>query len=53
MATRTSIIGTLICGSSSRGSMRIEKRPRSSEAATTMGVSLESMKIDAMRPAKP
>ena len=53
MPTKMSIIGTLICGSSSRGSMRTEKRPSSSEAATAMGVSLESMNSDAMRPAKP
>ena len=53
MVTMTSIMGTLICGSSSRGSISTAKRPSSSAAATRMGVSFESMKSDDMRPAKP
>ena len=52
-ATITSIIGTLICGSSSRGSIRIAKRPSSREATTIIGVSFELMNIAARRPAKP
>jgi hypothetical protein len=43
MATITSTIGTLICGSSSRGSMTTAAAPSSTEAMTTSGVSLESM----------
>ena len=51
--TMMSIIGTLIWGSSSRGSMSTAKKPSSREAATMIGVSFESMKSDAIRPAKP
>ena len=44
IATITSSIGTWICGSSSRGSIRTAKAPSSTEANTMSGVSLESMK---------
>ncbi len=53
MATMTSIIGTLICGSSSRGRRSTAKTPSSRDAAIRMGVSFESIKSDAIRPAKP
>ena len=53
MATSTSIIGTLICGSSSRGSMMIAAAPSSTDVMTTSGVSFESMNAArAMRPAR-
>ncbi len=53
MATSTSIIGTLICGSSSRGSSNVAAAPRRIEVMTSSGVSLELMNVRAMRPAIP
>ena len=53
MATMTSIIGTLICGSSSRGSKTTAAAPSSTEATMISGVSLESINAAAMRPAMP
>src|SRR6185369_4240980 len=49
----TSIIGTLICGSSSRGNRMIAAAPSSTEVMVIKGVSLESMKARATRPARP
>jgi len=49
----TSTIGTLICGSSSRGSRTMAPRPRRIEVTTRSGVNFESIKARAMRPAKP
>jgi hypothetical protein len=49
----TSIMGTLICGSSSRGSWRTANRPSRIEAMTTIGVSFASMNRAARRPARP
>ena len=43
METITSTIGTLICGSSSRGSIITANTPSSSDAMTMSNVSLESM----------
>jgi hypothetical protein len=43
----------LICGSSSRGSIKIEKTPRRIDASTMMGVSFEVAKMAASLPAKP
>src|SRR6266540_1739504 len=53
MDTSTSTIGTLICGSSSRGSISTAASPSSTEVTMTSGVSLESMNVFAMRPAMP
>ena len=53
MDTSTSTIGTLICGSSSRGSMTTANTPSNSDAMTINSDSLESMKDCAMRPAMP
>ena len=53
ICTKTSIIGTMICGSSSRGSFQTEKTPVSSDAAMISGVSFESIKACAKRPARP
>jgi hypothetical protein len=53
MATSTSTMGTLICGSSSRGSRSTAKRPSRIEAMIAIGVSFESMKYAARRPANP
>ena len=53
MPTKTSIIGTMICGSSSRGSIHTEKAPISSEAPMNSGVSLELIQARATRPAMP
>src|SRR5487761_2072478 len=53
MDTSTSTIGTLICGSSSRGSITTANPPSSSDAMTISSVSLESMNVCAMRPARP
>ncbi len=53
METSTSTIGTLICGSSSRGSITTANTPSSSDAMTMSSVSLESMNDCAMRPAMP
>ena len=51
--TKMSIMGTMICGSSSRGSRSTAPIPRRMEAATISGVSLESMKAWASLPARP
>ena len=53
METSTSIIGTLICGSSSRGSRSVAAAPSSIEVMTISGVSFESMNACAIRPARP
>ena len=53
MEIMTSIMGTLICGSSSRGSMTTAITPKRNEAMMMISVSLESTKAAAMRPAKP
>ena len=53
METSTSIIGTLICGSSSRGRSRVAAAPRRIEVMTSSGVSFEPMNDRAMRPANP
>ena len=53
METSTSIIGTLICGSSSRGRSNVAAAPSRIEVMTSSGVSLESMNARAMRPAIP
>ncbi len=53
ISTKTSIIGTMICGSSSRGSFQIEKTPTASEATMISGVSFELMKAWASLPAIP
>ena len=51
--TKTSIIGTMICGSSSRGSNTTAPAPSRTAATTISGVSFESMKKRTMRAAKP
>ena len=51
--TITSIIGTMICGSSSRGRLMVAKTPAARAAMMIRGVSLLSMKAEATRPAKP
>ena len=43
ISTKMSIIGTMICGSSSRGSFQTAKAPIRSEAVMNSGVSLESI----------
>jgi len=48
-----STIGTVICGSSSRGVSSTAKAPTSSDAMIRSGVSLESMKKWATLPAGP
>ena len=53
ICTKTSIIGTMICGSSSRGSFHTAKAPSSNEPAITSGVSLESIQAWANFPAGP
>jgi len=53
MFTITSTIGTLICGSSSRGRSMIAAMPSRTATMTMSGVSFESMKACAMRPATP
>ena len=53
MATITSTIGTLICGSSSRGNNTMAAVPNKMAAMMSSGVSLESMKAAATRPAMP
>ncbi len=47
---KTSTIGTLICGSSSRGVTSTAKAPSRSEATTSSGVSFESRKAAATLP---
>src|SRR5690349_24326055 len=49
----TSIMGTEICGSSSRGVARIASSPTAREARVMSGVSFERRKRPAMRPATP
>jgi len=51
--TKTSIIGTMICGSSSRGSRSTAPMPSKTAAAMMSGVSLELMNACARRPAGP
>src|ERR1043166_1351722 len=53
METSTSTMGTWIWGSSSRGSSQTAARPNNTEARTIKGVSLESTKARAIRPARP
>ena len=53
ICTKTSIMGTMICGSSSRGSFQTAKAPISSDAAIISGVSLEPIQAWANRPAGP
>ena len=52
-AAMTSIIGTEICGSSSRGVARMPSRPTAREAMARSGVSLECRNLWASRPANP
>ncbi len=51
ICTNTSSMGTTICGSSSRGVIRIAKAPASSAPAMNSGVSFELMKVRAISPA--
>ncbi len=51
--TKTSIIGTMICGSSSRGSFHTAKAPSASDATMNRGVSLEWIQADVILPAMP
>ncbi len=51
--TSTSIMGTLICGSSSRGNSQTAPNPNSTDATMIRGVSFDSMKACANRPAIP
>ena len=53
METSTSIIGTLICGSSSRGRSATAATPSSTDVTMISGVSLELMNERAIRPAMP
>ena len=53
MATITSIIGTLIWGSSSRGNNQTAAKPSNTDVTMIKGVSFESMKACAIRPARP
>ena len=53
ICTKTSTIGTMICGSSSRGSFHTAKAPSSREPAITRGVSLEPIQTLANFPARP
>ena len=53
MLTKTSSMGTTICGSSSRGVCQILNRPSKSAATITSGVSGETMNACAMVPARP
>ena len=53
ISTRTSTIGTMICGSSSRGSATMANAPSASEAPMKSGVNFELMKAAASRPAAP
>jgi len=53
MATSTSIIGTLICGSSSLGSRVMARKPRRREATMPSGVNFELINARARPPAKP
>ena len=53
ICTNTSIMGTMICGSSSRGSFHTAKAPISSAAQINSGVSLDAIQARAKRPAGP
>src|SRR5579875_1009765 len=53
IVTKTSIIGTTICGSSSRGVSRMAKAPTRMAKIITRGVNFELMKARARRPASP
>ena len=53
ICTNTSIMGTMICGSSSRGSFHTAKAPMSRAAQINRGVSLEEIHAWAKRPAGP
>ena len=53
MPTKTSTMGTMIWGSSSRGSFQTAKAPAAREAAMKRGVSLEWIQAAARRPAMP
>jgi len=46
METMTSIMGTLICGSSSLGSITIARIPKRTEPIIPRGVSFESVKTE-------
>ena len=51
ICTKTSSMGTTICGSSSRGVRRMAKPPSSSENRMNSGVSFELMNCPAIAPA--
>ncbi len=51
--TKTSTIGTMICGSSSRGNFHTAKAPSNSEPAITSGVSFDPIQARANFPAGP
>jgi hypothetical protein len=53
ISTKTSTIGTMICGSSSRGSATTASAPSAIEARMKSGVSLELMNAAANLPAAP
>jgi hypothetical protein len=53
MPTSTSIIGTLICGSSSRGRLQVANTPSSTDPRISSGVRGESMNFAARVPAMP
>ena len=53
MSTNTSIMGTMICGSSSRGSAITAKAPSAIEATMKSGVKREFANAAARRPAAP
>ena len=53
ICTKMSIIGTMICGSSSRGSMSTAPKPSNNDAPMIRGVSFESMKACVTFPASP
>ena len=53
ICTKTSIIGTMICGSSSRGNFQTAKTPKQQEPTIRSGVSLEEIHAWAKVPAGP
>ena len=53
ISTNTSTIGTMICGSSSRGSATTASAPSAIAARMKSGVSFEWMNAAASRPAAP
>ncbi len=53
ICTKTSTMGTMICGSSSRGSFQTAKIPSITEPAITKGVSFELIQARAKLPAGP